>query len=542
MPQPGVRGRLGVGYVGNCDKLEAFGTVNGRQDGFFGSAVAYHEEVDNYKDGKGDEVRYGFDKTFATATLGYAPKPGTSISLMGAYLLKEDIVFDGSRTDTPEIKAPLGKLKLSFSPEGGWFDQIRLSGFVRGFERRNNNFELRPLTAPRAMQIDLDRFDLRGRMEGDFAIGEVKNSIGIAFEHDNRDALRSAGPDSTTMVPQSQFFPDATVNVFSLFGNSAWPLGEGRRIEGGLRYDHVRADAGNIDTQLGVTPSPETQYQNAFGVSGHGTKTENNVGAHVRYEHGFMKGSAQAFVEVGRYMRTADPQERFFARFDGPAGQAVLSNWVGNPEIDPEAHHKVEVGAALNGGSWDIGGTAYYDYALDYIIRDRAHLQTGVLLNDSSNIYRNIDASIFAIAAEANWRFATGWSVGIWGQYVHGENESDGIPLAQIPPLEGQLRLAYGSEHWSAGGRLRAVARQTRVDDDVATGSGVDDGETSEFVTLDLFAAVHPVKWARLDFGVENVFDVRYREHIERVDQNDPLYRQPASPGLAGWVRAEVKF
>ncbi len=99
---------------------------------------------------------------------------------------------------------------------------------------------------------------------------------------------------------------------------------------------------------------------------------------------------------------------------------------------------------------------------------------------------------------------------------------------------------------WGIEGRVRAVARQDRLDNTFRTGSGVDGnglGSTSSgFALVDVMATWRPLPNVTLQAGIENLFDKAYAEHIERTDIDDPfLVNQPAA-GRSLVLRGAMRF
>ena len=88
-----------------------------------------------------------------------------------------------------------------------------------------------------------------------------------------------------------------------------------------------------------------------------------------------------------------------------------------------------------------------------------------------------MNATLIGGEVTAGYRWSPNWRTGLGLAYVHAENDTDGQPIAQIPPLEAIATLDYTADKWEAGARVRAAAEQTRVDDDPLTGSGLDTGE-----------------------------------------------------------------
>lgn len=549
---PGAHGMVGGGITSNCNKKELFGMASIAHDGVYVRGLSYLEDVGSYKDGDGNKVRYGFSKNFNTLTLGFN-RGAVSASLTGGYMLKKNVLFGGASADTKEAESKFAKLRFSRKFDGGALQRIVFSGLIRGIDKTNDNFSNRtnpagvapPLNPPHA-EVNVERMDYRARLRGEFRLGRVKHNLGIGFSRDNRDALRVLGGTQAAMAAQSQNFPDTLIDTYSVFLKSAIPLNAMRRFKTSIGFDHVRAQArkANIDVDGGgPTPTPNQMWVSAFGATGHDVKTENNVSASLRFEQDLMGGKSQIFIEGGRTMRSAGPRERYFANFAAPAASpSSANNWLGNPDLKPEAHHKVEAGFVVNGGRWNLSGKAYFDMANNYIIHDRSHGVNAALLGANYNIYRNVDARIFAAAGSAGFKIRPNLKLGLWGQYTHATNRDSNSHISQIPPLEGHVTLDYTQPKWSIGARLRGVARQARVDDNIATGSGNDDGSTKSFATVDIYGAVKPLPMMQLKFGVENLLDKTYLEHIERTDIGDPNLQKLNAPGRTLWARASLRF
>jgi iron complex outermembrane receptor protein len=127
--------------------------------------------------------------------------------------------------------------------------------------------------------------------------------------------------------------------------------------------------------------------------------------------------------------------------------------------------------------------------------------------------------------------------------YVEGKNETDGLPLAQLAPLEGRLALAYDDKKYSYGALLRLVAPK----DEVAVGqgniSGQDVTKSSGFGIFSLNAGYKPNKKTLIAAGVDNVFDKTYAEFISRAGANVAGYTQTTrvnEPGRTAWLKATI--
>ena len=220
---------------------------------------------------------------------------------------------------------------------------------------------------------------------------------------------------------------------------------------------------------------------------------------------------------------------------------AASQRWVGNPTLDPEIHHQFDVGLNWRTGDWEAGGDLFYNRVSDFILRDLAHGQPGILLSDNATIYRNVDATLYGLELEVTRHWTHGWESRATLAYVHAENTTDSRAIAQIPPLEVSLALDYRQDSWSGGAELRGAARQTRVDSDPVTGSGLDVRERRLRGAGSLRQDAH---------GQAGRDEIRHRQclcpALCRASEQGQRLRCDAvrfnEPGRSLWVKAEVKF
>jgi iron complex outermembrane receptor protein len=132
--------------------------------------------------------------------------------------------------------------------------------------------------------------------------------------------------------------------------------------------------------------------------------------------------------------------------------------------------------------------------------------------------------------------------------YVYAQNDTMNVPLAQTPPLELKLGSDYTAGNWTMGGVLRAVARQDRIHYNYGTIVGLDRASaTPGFATVGLNGSYKPNKSSQISFGIDNLFDRNYYEHISRTDSALTGYTVSTStavnePGRTFWVKGQVNF
>jgi iron complex outermembrane receptor protein len=174
-------------------------------------------------------------------------------------------------------------------------------------------------------------------------------------------------------------------------------------------------------------------------------------------------------------------------------------------KLDPEQNTQIDLGLVWNGGPVNGSLSGYYSKIDDYV------------LTRNNNTASNVDATRYGLEADVAWRFAKQWTLRGAYAYVHADNDSMDVPLAQTPPQELRLGLDWQSGAWTVGALARFVDSQDRVHVGYGTVVAQDLGKSDGFSTLALYGNYRINKKAQLSAGIDNVFDRTYAEHISRA-------------------------
>jgi iron complex outermembrane receptor protein len=233
-------------------------------------------------------------------------------------------------------------------------------------------------------------------------------------------------------------------------------------------------------------------------------------------------------------VRTADATERYV----GASHNLAMMRWVGNPNIQPETHNQVELGAKWR---FDNGWTelnTYYDKVNDFILRDRARMQTNIAAIDMATIYHNVNASLYGFEWALQKEFADTWVFHTNLAYVKGTNDSTDRPLYQIPPVEGLIQFSNEKNDIAYWVDVRFALNQNDVDDNRMIGSGLDAGKSDSWSIVDFKLRYDLNSNWQLSAGLNNVFDETYSYHVSRANA-DPFNPEPIrvnEPGRQIWV------
>jgi iron complex outermembrane receptor protein len=286
---------------------------------------------------------------------------------------------------------------------------------------------------------------------------------------------------------------------------------------------------------LGMNASPSELYERYYGDH-RGSATDDNVSAFAGIES-WVSDRLSIGFDITRAERSPDTTERFIAANAMQASQ----RWIGDPGLNPEVHTVVAPSVQWTEKAFEISVTGFYDWADDFIARDRARLQQGVFENDGAQIYRNVEAELWGAETEVIYSFDAPFTVKAWVAYVRGTNTTDNRDLPQIPPLSGRVAAAYTLDLVTLEPSIMFALTQDQVDADPATGSGLDVEETSGYVTAQIRLSYALSEAVRIDIVGANLFDQEYANHLNRGNIFDPTGERVTEPGRSVMLQLRME-
>ncbi|MGL1831967.1 TonB-dependent receptor [Rhodocyclaceae bacterium SMB388] len=288
----------------------------------------------------------------------------------------------------------------------------------------------------------------------------------------------------------------------------------------GARFERVRTDAGPVSPYSAMAGGQS--QADAFNARDR-ERTDNNwdFTALARYT---LDATRDIEFGIARKVRSPSLYERYTWRTRGM--EMLMVNWfgdgngyVGDIDLEPEKAYTVSATFDWHAPdrSWEFKATPYYTRVSDYIDAVRCPTSLGgacteanlsatdsfvflQLANQSARLY-GVDLSGQAPLGRTAW--------GEWGvkgllNYTNGKNRDTGDRLYNIMPLNAKLTLTHRIGGWDNGIEVEGVTAKTRVSE------VRNEVETSGFGLVNARAS-YSWKQARVDFGVENLFDRFYR-------------------------------
>ena len=317
----------------------------------------------------------------------------------------------------------------------------------------------------------------------------------------------------------------------------------------GLRYEQVKTSAGmvhgyNSSTAPIVISGMDMMNQKRDAVAFNNSdrnKTDNNwdVTAMGRY---VANPNTDLEFGVARKVRSPNLYERY--TWSTADMMTIMNNTVGDGngylgDVNLKSEKAYTVSTTLDwhaaNRDWELKATPYYTHVTDYIDAVQLTPTTNAF---TSLRYTNQSARLYGLDVSGHMPLAqTG--AGLFAlkgllNYTNGENRDTGDDLYNIMPLNGKLTLTHNYQDWDNALEVQMVKAKDHTSD------ARNEIKTAGYSLVNLRSSYN-WKQARLDFGVENLFDKHYYlplggayvgQGATMGMQNSPIGWGTAVPGM----------
>lgn len=330
----------------------------------------------------------------------------------------------------------------------------------------------------------------------------------------------SSGIDNCPPRPASGLYTGAFTTCNNLHTNQA----DQPKIDGRLVGLYLHDEIGLLDNRLRLTPGvrfdwyeEKPQPTPAYSLGGSNpvglppSSSDSAWSPRIRLEYDILRNApwvkdVTLFAQWAKSFRAPTANE-LYGRFGGP-GTYLRT---GNPTLRPEIGNGVDVGLRFGdkqlGGSITYFHTNYRNFIETYQVAPPGGLypQNGIIG------FRNIPrAEIQGVEINGQYAFAPNWLVRGSFAYTRGRNQTDDTFLNSIPPVQGIVAIAYGTDRWGAELSTKLAGKR----DDVAATTGTNAGFKAPG-----YAIFNATAWWRplpeiadleVQVGVYNIFDRKY--------------------------------
>lgn len=500
-PQAGLKGNVAL-TGGSFGRVDAFADVTGGFRWGYANLNLVHNQAHDYQDGAGNRYHSSYKRDSRSITIGVTPDENTVIEAGYDYSRSwaeyadrgmDGIVFDRDawrlRAERKKITSWLSSLKFEYGHS--YVDHV-----MDNYSRRPNN-KMRRVNNP-------DRTTDTLRIQGQLELGNTSSKIGLDYMKDDHTIRRGQGRTNATadryVLAERRW--DQKFRNIGFFAESTWQMNEQNRLIFGLRHDQTKARYNNQPNHIN-----DKTYRLSSGFA--------------RYE--YRNNGWTYFAGLGIAQRAPDFWERM--RDTG--------------RISAETNVELDGGLRYRSDKLTASFNLFASNINNFILIDAT--------KNTRGLARNIKAQRVGFESDIAYTFLPNWKVGNTIAYTYGKNKTDHLPLAQTPPLEAKTYLSYDNGTYSGTVLMRNVAAQHRYALGQGNIIGQDSGPSPAFTVFSVNGGWKPHKNINLTAGIDNLFDKKYREFINRSGStiagfNPSNGTQLYEPGRQFWARLQVTF
>jgi len=342
-------------------------------------------------------------------------------------------------------------------------------------------------------------------------------------------------------------FNDTTRDVLGAFVERSISLSNAIGLDAGVRYNRVEMDSEKVSANLNpmnMTMGMPLMMNNMASMlstlfnNSELKQINNNVDwfGRLSIEAGV---STTWYVGAARKMRAPSYQERYlWLPLEATGGLADGKTYVGNPELDPEISHEIEVGFDLEAGIINVYPRVFYREVDDYIqgtpatnmvVINFAQMMANMGMGMPDPLqFNNVNASFYGFDMESDFRLNDVLTLRAVASIVRGERDDINDNLYRIAPDNVVLALDYWGSNWVATLESVMYADQNHI-----SFTNIEQ-QTDGYTLFNLAARVNLSADLEIVVGVENLSDREFADHLSGYNRafNPAIPLRERMPGL----------
>jgi iron complex outermembrane recepter protein len=479
----------------------------------------------SYSDGNDVKVKSSFRKYNYSGNAGYAISTNQSLMLSFIVSHGRDVAYptlpmDELSDDTRILSAKYKVINVSDK-----ISSLIISAYHSKVKHVMDN-SMRPNYTTMQALSDVDAVNAGGRSEMTIQFNPSASlNVGADYENITKDGTKSTtmimtmGGVKTTSTKRSNLWLAAKIENVGFFAELKKNFNI-LQLTASLRGDYNQATSGDtlqiIKYNTDYFTNQRTQYLNLSGSLGLNASITKKLTANLSF---------------GRAVRSPNMLERYIkflvVGYDN-------YDYLGNPSLKPEKNFQTDLTFTYDDKQFGkIYLNGFYSFVNDYIsgvrvpaavakpstagalgVKQFSNIDLavfrGVELGYSNVFFDKLLTSVTASYTDAYFPYTTKYLI-TNGQVVD-ETELKNDPLPEIPPFESTVSLAYRmfKDKLVPKMSLRMVASKHNTSDAYYEPS------TPGFNVLNFSLNYKPVRYINFGFGVNNLFNQAYYEHLNR--------------------------
>jgi iron complex outermembrane receptor protein len=534
-----ISGMVEGGYMTNGGNFYGQAGVQMANKGYDFSVHADYKNFGNYKSGDGTEIPSSFTRTGYSIKIGnyHGKNKQNRIQLTLRQGFAKDVKHAGLPMDADKDNSSMLYLDYLANDISDLIFSLRAKVYGSYVDHEMST-RARPSWAFTESVAPVTSKSMGGRLEFGLRPGDkIIQYAGIDYGYINKDGQRNrlVKINSCTgdTLPQPKSFVDliwqnSKSSDIGLFFENKYRVSSNLMWDVGFRLDFVEVKIDNPAPDFNELYNGNIQPDNDFNISA-------NTSLTWQPDKNFTLQWA-----VGRGVRSASLLERFINHL---AVGSDAYEYVGNPNLKPEANHQTDLIAKKSFDNFNINADLFYSYVTDYIT---AFVDTTIDKKfmpckppAHAKRFTNIDeAMLYGFELGFDITFIDHLNFAASGGYTYAQNITWDEPLPETPPFSGNASFKYFSDKVEAMIKVRFAADQTRV------ASSFAETTTPGWAVIDLGATYKPVSSFEIRASIANLLNNNYVEHLSRAYKNmgpetNSLFYEP---GLSFNISATYRF
>ena len=362
-------------------------------------------------------------------------------------------------------------------------------------------------------------------------------------------------PNSTPFYISN--FNDVNRDIIGAFVERQISLNARTGLETGIRVNHVSMDSVPVSANLNpmnmmmgmpvmmnnLAGSLSTQFNNDNVA-----QTDTNVDAFVRLSYQ-TDGDATWYIGAARKTRSPSYQERYlWIPLEATGGLADGKTYIGNPNLNPEVAHEIELGLDLENSRYGIYPRIFYKRVSDYI---QGTPSTNVTANNFARMmanmgmgmpnplqFTNVEARFYGLDINSNYAVNDKITLRAILNIVRADRRDINDNLYRVSPDNVLVALDYRGNGWTGSIESVTYADQNRI---AITNSEL---KTEGYSLVNVIARSSVADGIEVSIGAENLLDESYLDHLAAYNRayNPDIASRARMPGLGRNFYARVMW
>lgn len=346
-------------------------------------------------------------------------------------------------------------------------------------------------------------------------------------------------------------FNDTDNRINGVFVETEQKLSDSRGFDFGMRVNrvHMSTDEVSFSGMMGMMATHAATLRDAFNDSDR-DQAEHNLDLVAKLHQRFGQ-HWKLSTELSQKTRSPSYQERYlWLPMESTGGLADGYNYMGDPDLDPETAQEINLGLEWQNGPHRVAPRLFYREVKDYIQGTTitpdagdpvvtAAIALSTMMNGMAPLqFSNVDATLYGMDVE--WMSQINQSLALRGtlSMVRGERDDINDNLYRISPDNLLVAADYQWRQLLSTIEVAGYNKQTRVSETN------NEQETAGYTLVNLHFSYQAPYNLQLGFGVENLFDHEYHDHLggyNRVSNSDVAVGDRL-PGVGRNAYAKLKW